>query len=81
MYIDWCFLTLECSCKRIPPPLTVVQGGMAEPPPPPPPPPPLPGVQGGGAAPPPPPPLLSPGCALPYDILKSEVSTLNRSLK
>ena len=32
MYIDWCFLTLECSCKRIPPPLTVVQGGMAEPP-------------------------------------------------
>ena len=60
MYIDWCFLTLECSCKRIPPPLTVVQGGLAEPPP---------------------PPLLSPGCALPYDILKSEVSTLNRSLK
>ena len=60
MYIDWCFLTLECSCKRIPA-LTVVQAGMAEPPP--------------------PPPLLSPGCALPYDILKSEVSTLNRSLK
>ena len=29
----------------------------------------------------PPPPILSPGCALPYDILKSEFSTLNRSLK